>query len=330
MNTRVKLTDEQQADMDKIVSVSSFRQRKGRHRLSEFVGWVFMGMPFIAPLPNMFSLLFAIGMSMGGHWYTYIIALFICASIELMLVGVSEQLNGVIDEYLRAKPELRKMYYGPLALASLGALLIVAIMLGLVYHYEVRETDNYTAMALPFISILSVMFMGVRSYMDVVSSVGEDADERMLNAERTLNAQLNTKLNAQLNELTERMAEQGAELVQYTEKYENLLVEHNQLKAEHSDLKTELAVKNERANMLEDTVQRTVQNPFNGRSSAVQRRDDLLEILSCEYDGVPLVNVNKSALAGTLGTSHTTISRDLKALEKSGAISLNGTVKVNR
>jgi len=320
MNSRTELTDEQQAAMSSIESATGFRLRRGHHRLSEFVEWVFIWMPIIAPLPNLFSLMFAISNHMGGELHHYLLSFFICAAIELMLIGVSEQLNGVIDKWLRADDADKKLYYFPLVASSTGALFIVAIMLGLVYFYEVKGTENYTLMALPFISVLSVMFMGIRSYLRVVENVRSDADERTLNVERTLNAEL----NAELNELREHVERTAAELVQYTEELQKITVERNELKAE-------LRVEHERSMMFEQQLNAVPERrPTRGNPQTKERRNDLFVILSDEYNGLPSSEINKSELASRFGTSHTTISRDLKALEKSGAISLNGVVKVNQ
>lgn len=318
MNTTIKLDETQYSKLEYAESGTSFRLRLGQHRLSEFVAWVFMVMPAIAPLPNLFNLTYAISHNLGNTWGSLVTAFLICLTIELMLIGVSEQLNGVIDKWLRAHEGDKHLYYVPAAITGTGSLLIVAIMLGLVYHYEVRSTGNYTALTLPFISVLSVAFMGVRSYMVVVENVKRDERGAELNAEHELNA----TLNAELNMLREHMTKQGGELVQYTE-------ELQKLKIERDGLKSELLVEHERSHMFEHQLNtQPARRSTRGNPQTAERRNALFIMLSNEYDGASPSEINKSELAERLDTSHTTISRDLKALESSGRLSLNGSVKV--
>lgn len=58
-----------------------------------------------------------------------------------------------------------------------------------------------------------------------------------------------------------------------------------------------------------------------------KRRDKLLNLL---HSFNTPDDINKSSLADQLGVTRQTIGNDLKALESTGVISLNGVVKVNQ
>ena len=369
-----KFTDKQIKQIDEYEANSTFRLQMGQNKLKEFVGWVFTLMPAIAPLPNMVKLTGAICVALGNTWGAFWTAFLICVAIELMLFGVSEQLNGVIDKWLRANGKDKGLYQVPLWITGIGATFIVIIMLSLVYTYEVNiENGKWTSMALPMISVLSVGFMGVRSYLNIVESAKEDEahynDELLLTQKQveelteqsteqtntitvlkeeieTLNAEhkrLNGTLNIvehERNNLGVELSELRGELVQYTEKLRNNDIEHERLNVEHERLNSELSVERERVRTLEHQLNTPVehlvhtrsfngvQHMSNGSSTTDERRGELLNILSNEYANTNVSDLNKTTLGQRLNTSHTTITRDLKFLEKKGMIHLNGVVEV--
>ena len=61
--------------------------------------------------------------------------------------------------------------------------------------------------------------------------------------------------------------------------------------------------------------------------SFTQRQKELLQLLTA-FDGQPAESVNKSDLARKLGVSRPTLNKEFDALQSTGALTLNGHVKV--
>ena len=165
--------------------------------------------------------------------------------------------------------------------------------------------------SLVLLPILYIVMLGVRV------SLVEKSYRRNMDAREQRNTEQDERqqLNATIEQLEQNVQSLSEQLNDRDEQIERLNNAQNVQTVEHT----------ENVQSFEDV--RATGNEQK-RSKVGERREHLLNILLNEYNGTDADELNKSELAERLNTSHTTIGRDLSALESDGRINVNGVVTV--
>lgn len=145
------------SDLDHGYELSKLRRdnalRHSRGWVSSLVDFILLGLPIVAPIPNLINLRIALAPVMG--WWASTIA---AVAFELLLFGSAE-----IILYLQDKQMRNGGYENALKVAVGCGVAFIAILLTLIGWYEV-PLHGVAVLTLPFVSVISIAFLSLKRW----------------------------------------------------------------------------------------------------------------------------------------------------------------------
>lgn len=250
-------------------------------------------LPLVSPMPNAIGLFFVAQSALGfGAWQAATFAL----SSELALFGLVDVLLRVFDGYLAD----RKRYTVPLWAASLCAILMLGIIVGVVYKLEVSHAGGNGVLAvLPFISGVGAIALAIRRW-----------DKQQINSDIA-------KLQLELVTVTGLVEQRQTEAVELQTKLDGQTVLVTTQNQTITELRAQIAGLTERAEFWQTQfenkptgVLEPAKQPAKP-SSTVERRMAVLRAIS---QTAKRSDVNFTELGAQYGVSDTAIKKDVEWL----------------
>ena len=286
--------DQIRAQLDDGYELSKLRRdnvlRHARGWVSSVVDFILLGLPLVAPIPNLINLAIALTPVMG--WVASIIA---AVAFELLLFGSAE-----IILYLQDKQMRDGGYELALKIAIGCGAVFVAILLTLIAAYEVPEY-GLAVLTLPFVSVISIAFLSLKRWADIRDSVAKDQahyDDALIIA------------RAKLDELTKKLEIERSKLDAAT-------VQIKRLKASKPVSTTPVA--NDLSVQLDAEKHQSTGQNRTSKTVAIERMLDA-------YRQNP--NATLADVGNLIGRSKSTVGNYLKELETANRVYVNGSVQV--